>query len=184
MTPERRRNKKIRKKAREKHLDRLYAEQNSLCYWCKAACALVRFVPVDTIVTINNGHIYWRDGDIQFKARIATTDHVKRIADGGTNDVDNLVMACQDCNHNRDRNPKKYDPVKRVCFDCGEEKATPRFNRCKRCFVKITSDWLVKNGWTLVPETAERHCRFIDPVDGIIHTLRRAVMAHKKRMEA
>lgn len=33
--------------------------------------------------------------------QMATVEHVKRRVDGGTNDLDNLKLACMDCNTRR-----------------------------------------------------------------------------------
>jgi len=35
-------------------------------------------------------------------ANFATLEHLKRVADGGTNDPDNVAIACWKCNNERD----------------------------------------------------------------------------------
>lgn len=61
----------MRKEARRKYRDKLYAEQNGLCFWCA--------------------------GDMD----PPTVDHVVPICKGGGNSYDNVVLSCHSCNQAR-----------------------------------------------------------------------------------
>lgn len=50
------------------------------CHWCKRPCSLVQRA---------NSRLF------------PTRDHVIRLADGGKHALDNLVLACAECNHGR-----------------------------------------------------------------------------------
>ena len=75
--------------------DRLYVAQAGSCCYCDKPMFM-------------RGHISaGRFGSLfgltnaQAKLRVATLEHLKRRADGGTNQRDNLALACQACNSRR-----------------------------------------------------------------------------------
>lgn len=119
----RNRKKRMRQAARDAWLDTLYAQQNSLCCWCKSQTVLIRYIPKQSIVEIGNGFVAWKDGDFTFRARIATTDHLHPLCEGGTNDPQNLAMACADCNKDRTRKQSSTpDEIRHVCPVCKGQK--------------------------------------------------------------
>lgn len=61
----------MRKEARRKYRERLYREQNGLCFWCA--------------------------GDMDEP----TIDHVVPICKGGGNSYHNVVLSCFECNQAR-----------------------------------------------------------------------------------
>jgi hypothetical protein len=174
-----------RKHDREKHLDRLYAEQNSLCHWCKSQCVLLRYIQPEQIVCQRNACVVWEDGEFTFEAHVATIDHVDPIRDSGRDGsrADNLVMACSSCNGRRTQTPSpKPDVIRRVCPDCLGEKPA-RFSRCKACQVKQRIDWLLANGWEKV-DTNNGQCKFRDPQTGELHIMRIACETLAARKDA
>jgi 5-methylcytosine-specific restriction endonuclease McrA len=174
--------KKVAKRAREKHLDRLYVEQNSLCWWCKSACVLLRYVPPDAVVCHVHGSVQWRDGDFVLEGRIGTVDHVLPVRDGGDNDAENLVMACMECNGRRTNTPSpKPDGIRKICPDCNGPKPA-KFRRCGLCSVRKQRAWLASHGWKEVASNDIAHSKFRDPATGVDHILSRACRELGRRL--
>lgn len=161
---------RLREKARLKNLDRLYAQQNSLCHWCKSQTAIVANIPEEQVLSVKNGFVAWKDAGLAFTAKIATTDHLKPVSEGGGNDPDNLVMACGDCNKDRTAT-RNLTPVaiRQVCPECGGEKPIKR-RRCKACYVKRAKAWLAGLGWVEVPGV-NGESSFRNPASGEVHVL-------------
>lgn len=70
--------KKLHRRTRERkrsyrRVKRRLLRMSSFCYWCRK--------PLDST--------------------LATIDHIIPLSKGGTNGMDNFVLACKDCNHNR-----------------------------------------------------------------------------------
>ena len=76
-------NSKQRKIARET----LWKKQGGLCVWC------TRPMQFECAATGPRN------------PREATIEHLKRKADGGTNRLENLALACRECNMAREANP-------------------------------------------------------------------------------
>lgn len=49
----------------------------------------------------------------------ATREHLRRKADGGTNDLDNLIMSCAECNFSRGERPPLIHLANRRALCCG-----------------------------------------------------------------
>ena len=88
----------MRKRAR-RNFDRLHERQRGLCAECRR-----RMV---------------RHFKGKYHPRMPTIDHKKRLADGGTNHIDNLELVCVECNHKRDRVALGI-PAVRTCRHCGK----------------------------------------------------------------
>jgi 5-methylcytosine-specific restriction endonuclease McrA len=69
-------------RATRRERSRLYAEQGGCCYYCGEACGLPFRGPAEGPIA----------------PRIATLEHLTPRSLGGTNDGDNLCMACAACN--------------------------------------------------------------------------------------
>lgn len=103
------------------------------CHWCAR-----RVIPVIQswklpIHTLTSTHITLKlkSGRL-LKRRLANVDHIKEVSRGGTSDLDNLVMACVQCNHKRSRQSKK---IRTVCRTCGCDKPPSTDKHCERCCV-------------------------------------------------
>lgn len=171
---------KMRRKARRGHLDQMFLEQNGLCYFCKSACALIKYIKKEDIVALSCT-VVWKVGDEMIHAKVATTDHLVPLREGGRNDEGNLVMACMDCN--KDRTSQRRMPHNRMCRKCGDPLRGTRRRYCTPCFVDLARDWLFRHGWAETPsETDERHTRFIDPETKTVHILSMACDITRKRL--
>ncbi len=71
-------------KSEHRHLHRLMAEHDSLCYFCEEECILI--CGDASSVAMN------------FK-RQATREHLLASARGGKTTKDNIVLACRQCNN-------------------------------------------------------------------------------------
>lgn len=181
MTPEARRKFRIRNNARNQWLERLYARQNSMCYWCRSQTVLLRYIAVEQEIANKNGFVIWRDGENIFSARIASVDHIQALRDGGTNDQMNLVMACVDCNGKRTRTRSPVpDKIRKLCPICAGPKEEQR-RMCLPCHRKTVVGWLESNGWVIF-QNADGYDRFVDPLNGDVHKfIRFAVKLQKQR---
>jgi len=176
-----RRAERLRRCARRDWLPGLYARQNSLCWWCKSATVIFGYLPRDAVLSKENGHIVWVEAGLTLKARMATIDHVTPISEGGGNDESNLVMACEDCNGDRNNVKMKGCKIVRACHRCGGEKPANR-SQCRDCFVWLTKAWLIAHGFAEVPGEDEGHTRFVDPETGQHHILRHAAKILKAKL--
>lgn len=68
----------------------LFNLQKGRCCWCNKRCSLI-IPPKGTLIPKN----------------MATIEHIKPLSLGGTNQIDNLKMACYKCNSERTQNPKE-----------------------------------------------------------------------------
>lgn len=165
-----------KQRASRKHLDRLYAEQASLCWWCRRPTAIIRHIPPEAIVKQTADDIYWRIADeFVFEARIATLDHVVPVRDGADPyDAENMVMACAPCNRDRTETKSPRGMARKVCPDClGPKRDHQR--TCQKCRVARAKRFLASEGWLEVPGHADSNqCKFRDPEDGTDHILRHA----------
>lgn len=73
----------MKSKVRRSVLLKLFDRQNGRCCYCGA------FVVISA------------DREMQRCLDAATIEHLRRRAEGGTNHIDNLAMACRRCNHER-----------------------------------------------------------------------------------
>jgi 5-methylcytosine-specific restriction endonuclease McrA len=102
-----------RAEARRK-IDLLLERQNHLCHWCKRRIVRVReLYPEAALSTINEltelihrgnfvvviGH--WVETREPILARLASVDHLLPLDHPETNELENLVASCVQCNHDR-----------------------------------------------------------------------------------
>lgn len=90
---------------------------------CGIAVVREQSIPVQNRVHKNNSTIlYYVNGEL-CEAAVGTIDHLLRVADGGGNQSDNLVISCAPCNIERDRQMGRYNQPfarRRVpCRNCG-----------------------------------------------------------------
>lgn len=112
----------------------LLSRTNGKCQWCGDPLVLARELPPNACKCL--GYVSWTDAaGVRHRALYATVDHLKRITDGGTNDIYNLVPACHYCNCARgeqDVNSTLY--TRRAHCNCGRPKLR-RDSRCQHCRV-------------------------------------------------
>lgn len=171
----------IRRSARRRSLDKLYALQNSLCWWCKSACVIVANIPESDRLSNSNGFIEWQIGPDRFRAKMATVDHLDGVTSFDSNDEDSLVMACGDCNKDRTRQHKSK--IERVCHRCGGPLRPKQKGQCHQCRIDRTIAWFKTNGWEEIqsPDGDKTHTKFRDPQTGADHILRHACEILKGR---
>ena len=87
----------------------MYKVDGPRCVYCSATTVLVRKAKTDS----------W-----------ATIDHIIPRSNGGTDDIDNLVIACYDCNNSKGSEPKEIPQaimqylkqksrIERISYACG-----------------------------------------------------------------
>lgn len=89
----------------KKLVRRLYVEQGGKCFYC---CRATWLQGVET-----KDGAAWRFGIVRgekgaakaLRHRMATAEHLKRLADGGPRRAGNVVMACFECNNRREDMP-------------------------------------------------------------------------------
>ncbi|MGI8468963.1 MAG: HNH endonuclease [Pyrinomonadaceae bacterium] len=82
--------------------------QGSRCYWCWTEVVRVSEIEADDRIKDNFFTFVFyaskkRKKPVIVERGVATIDHLVRAADGGTNNLENLVVACVRCNQRRGR---------------------------------------------------------------------------------
>jgi 5-methylcytosine-specific restriction endonuclease McrA len=91
-----------RNKNQKKFLIRLIQKHGSKCRFCGERVVRVSSIPESNRVSVKDGLLTYMDNFSRAKTKkIATVEHVVRLADGGTNSIKNLVVACVECNSRR-----------------------------------------------------------------------------------
>jgi len=156
MTQRQRERQKLLRKAR-KFRREILTKQNGKCYHC--GCDLIE------PILVRKQHKHTKPIRIEGKLyRIATMDHIVRLADGGTNE-NNLVVSCPDCNKKRDMPFSKATAKPKFCVDCGKSlgKVRRKTRRCPACKKKIWEKWqqMIKDG-KLPPPKDEKLTSVLD----------------------
>lgn len=79
----------MRRRSDQAQLRRKFYAQRCLCFYCECVAVLSILPPRDAYD----------------RGRRATREHLVRWTNGGSDDDDNIVMACADCNHKRGTRP-------------------------------------------------------------------------------
>jgi hypothetical protein len=80
---------------------RLY---NGRCVYCSSPVVYVKQLVEDgfLITWETHDYIFWEDENGWTQGRLkATVDHVEQVARGGSNEIENLKLACVKCNESR-----------------------------------------------------------------------------------
>jgi hypothetical protein len=175
--------KRNRRRHARRHLSFLYAKQNSLCHWCKSQTVIAAHIPPANIIKLDNC-VVWTDGDYTYSARIATTDHVQPMHDDGSDRIDNLVMACGQCNSHRTppvaaRNATR-EVIRAVCVHCHSDKPR-RYKHCLVCQQQLQMEWLASHGWTTTIDPTNGYEKWRDPKTGDLHISRWACKIQSER---
>lgn len=105
---------KLRKKARKNYLPSLLVKQKGKCWWCDK------------------------------KMDEPTIDHVHPLGQGGSNDRENCVASCRDCNLARSR----VLPKDKKCRRCDNIiPACYKRRTCTACWYVDNTQWLIMNNW-------------------------------------
>lgn len=75
-------------KQTRKHRERLFKEQSGLCYWCKEPMT-------------NEPGYYLANNKYRTPPDLCTIEHLTPTSEGGTNEKQNLAVACFSCNTKR-----------------------------------------------------------------------------------
>ncbi len=103
-----------RNKNQKKFLVRLIQKHGSKCRFCGEHVVRVSSIPESNRVSVKDGLLTYIDNFYREKTKkIATVEHVVRLADGGTNSLKNLVVACVECNNRR--NEEANEKNKELC---------------------------------------------------------------------
>lgn len=92
----------IGSKQKRSYIEQLWEIQRGRCYYCKDLILPMRFVK-EYIVEFNSpyGTVRYLDAGIMILTKYATLDHILARALNGTNTLENLRLACADCNGDR-----------------------------------------------------------------------------------
>ena len=101
MSKRRRHAQSCRRTAR-KLLPELVAAQDNKCCYCKQFIVVIRDIPEELFDRREGPYAFFRslEGDLLF-AKFATVEHLKPLAEGGSNRKDNLAASCIRCNQKR-----------------------------------------------------------------------------------
>ena len=122
-----------RKKCYTRLLKRLIWVRGSVCELCGEAVRAVCLVRKRNRIEVTSTHIrHWTRDGIRVD-RVATVEHLKPTAEGGTNELSNVVVACADCN--RKRNSETL-PKRTHCRFCGRAfEDVGRWRRSRKCLL-------------------------------------------------
>lgn len=118
-----------------KNVELLCVRQNWKCKYCRRILTLEKLSP--------GQHAHQPmliDGIQKF---YATVDHLVRVADGGSDDIENLVASCEPCNRCRDAKTEKEKLGKFVkCRLCGNDfkRGRRRRRHCPACRQKFAQN--------------------------------------------
>lgn len=79
----------------------LWRLQGGICFYCGRDTVLrqVNMTDKQHMQRLGLTHKF------ELERRLASIEHLQRRADGGSNDLENLVMACRECNTGRMETP-------------------------------------------------------------------------------
>lgn len=112
--------------------------QGSFCFWCGVRVIRESEVPQNNRIVKNHSTIVYLSGGGQMREEaFATIDHLIRVADGGDNRTENLVISCCECNRERETKTLCYNrPFARrrvPCRRCGGRFFHPDWGCCSIC---------------------------------------------------
>ncbi len=101
-----------RKSARKRWLHVLMRVNRFRCQKCGHFVVTYKSVAKRRANVVNKGHLltWTTPWGKQAQCRLATVDHIQRVADGGDNSWSNLRLLCQSCNHEEAREIEGHIP--------------------------------------------------------------------------
>lgn len=134
------------------------------CHWCSRIIVWWKKLPEASILneqTKDGGYVFprgivtFRKGGIEHQLPFVTVDHLVELYKGGTNDPQNLVLSCPDCNSQRSLSPL------RPCSDCQTASRMRSYSYCLACLIERFKTHLRSRGLEVgrdIPlEYIERH---------------------------
>lgn len=105
---------------------------DNACHWCSRSVISPRAVRNrKNILKLTANTVTYRYGGEVFVKPRATVDHIKALSEGGTNQRENLTIACAACNRRRAEELKPVFP-EHACQGCGKKTYSP-FDECRKC---------------------------------------------------
>lgn len=136
-------------------MPKLLRRHNSKCRYCGRDVISVKQLKRQGRFIRDTHHwVFWSNGSGQeIQTLKATVDHVLDLSEGGSNKLDNLVLACVSCNAARSREKHQRAEHNKVCLRCGKpNNRRPKF--CRRCYREIQEKW-----WANRPKVVDRSIR-------------------------
>lgn len=96
---------KTQRETARRKLPVLVRQFDNRCHWCGEPIVVRRELTPDMIIEERHGIVTISDGLNVKEIKLASVDHIKTLASGGSNDKKNCVPACWFCNNQRS-NPK------------------------------------------------------------------------------
>jgi hypothetical protein len=130
----------LRARAQRK-MEALLTTHGHKCHWCGERVIYIRSVPVVDRIKTSHFKLHFRGSKGKVKiVRIATVDHVKPLEEGGDYRLENLVLACGECNQRRAR--KTRAPHNLICRRCG---APTKRRWCPPCRRTVATEFFLAN---------------------------------------
>lgn len=100
----RKKEKKKKRGSREKHrrrLKQIYRRDKKRCQRCGRKTVLIGKIPIENRIghTEDGHHFVFSFGEGSWIMPVATMEHVVKHCDGGTLELDNLLLYCSECNN-------------------------------------------------------------------------------------
>jgi hypothetical protein len=115
----------MRREARRKLQD-MVEQQAGKCHYCGERIVCLSWLGDRLLGKDSRTCRFFENGEV-VQVRIASVEHLTRLADGGGNDDGNLAASCVRCNSQRSNPPRQP----RKCRGCGQPSGRRR--RCERC---------------------------------------------------
>ncbi len=99
-----------------KNVPQLLKDSGNRCHWCKEEIVVRRMVKQEKIVQECHGLVSFWDEQHRFKiVKLASTDHLVRVVDGGDNSRTNTVPSCWFCNNARSNSSEAIETKRAQC---------------------------------------------------------------------
>ncbi len=99
-----------RKQNQTKILSSLLSDRGHRCEFCGDVVYRVSSIPEERRISVNNKWVcFVGSGGVPVTGKVATVEHVCRLADGGSYHRSNLRVACGECNGKRNKAIQKTE---------------------------------------------------------------------------
>lgn len=99
-----------RKQNQTRILSRLVRERGCRCEFCGDVVQRVSAIPASRRVSVNNKWVcFVGSAGVPVTRKVATVEHIRRLADGGSYHRSNLRVACGECNGKRNEAVQKAE---------------------------------------------------------------------------
>jgi hypothetical protein len=141
-----------RKSSDAKILRRLIRKRGEICEYCGVGVKQISSIPLPNRLHQEAFYIHYKNRFGTHRVAIATLEHVQRLADGGTYEKHNLLVACAACNDKRAKECASREKVlKPCCRHChrefGEDCDRHRTSRaCSECHTRLSKPFKKEPG--------------------------------------